>query len=144
MRLTTSVQKYVRRLSSSVRSNQLDITKTSLRDVIVQRTGTQCNSFLEDRETRITKLTNGLRIASQNKLGSQCAIGVIIKAGPRYEGSFVNGTSHYLEKLGFHVSFMMISLKLFSRLRLSLIEMQFKKLWKTATPYLIVKSQETS
>nr|CAX75282.1 mitochondrial processing peptidase [Schistosoma japonicum]CAX75283.1 mitochondrial processing peptidase [Schistosoma japonicum] len=93
-----------RRLSSSFLKNQPDITKVSLKDVAFQGLNSHTKSFTEDRETKITKLDNGLRVASQNKLGSQCAIGVIIKAGPRYEGNFVNGTSHYLEKLGFHSS----------------------------------------
>lgn len=60
--------------------------------------------FIEDKETKITTLNNGLRVASQNKFGSQCAMGVIVNSGPRYEVNRISGISHYLEKLGFHSS----------------------------------------
>nr|CAH8876601.1 unnamed protein product [Trichobilharzia regenti] len=104
MRFASIVHRHIKHFSSGVRSNFLDITKISLKDVVTLGNNVQQKSFVEDKETKVTTLTNGLRIASQNKLGSQCAVGVIIKAGPRYEGGFVHGTSHYLEKLGFHSS----------------------------------------
>ncbi|CAH8599316.1 unnamed protein product [Schistosoma turkestanicum] len=104
MRSASCLRRYVRCFSSSIHRNQLDITKVSLKDVVNQGLSNHTKQFTEDKETKITRLSNGLRVASQNKLGSQCAIGVIVKAGPRYEGNFVRGTSHYLEKLGFHSS----------------------------------------
>ncbi|KAA3669786.1 uncharacterized protein DEA37_0009873, partial [Paragonimus westermani] len=64
----------------------------------------QNDDFVEENETKITTLKNGLRIASQNKFGAQCAMGVIVDAGPRYEVDRPSGISHYLEKLGFHSS----------------------------------------
>lgn len=61
----------------------------------------------------ISKLGNGLTVASQNKFGMHCTIGgmrgllrsfsVMLKAGPRYESGTVSGVSHFIEKLGFHV-----------------------------------------
>ncbi|CAH8673132.1 unnamed protein product [Schistosoma margrebowiei] len=104
MRSASCLRRYARHFSSSIQRSQLDITKVSLKDVIDQGFGNHSKPFTEDKETKITHLSNGLRVASQNKLGSQCAIGVIIKAGPKYEGNFASGTSHYLEKLGFHSS----------------------------------------
>lgn len=78
--------------------------------------------FIEDKETKITTLSNGLRVASQDKFGSQCAMGgnfvlhshilpykVIVNSGPRYEVNRMSGISHYLEKLGFHVTFQLTS-----------------------------------
>lgn len=83
------------------------------------------------RETRITTLPNGLRVASESRFGQFCTIGgehivqwiwnlvankincitldvwflfpVVIDSGPRYEVAFPSGVSHYLEKLAFHV-----------------------------------------
>ncbi|VDK36545.1 unnamed protein product [Taenia asiatica] len=55
-----------------------------------------------DSPVNITKLGNGLTIASQNKFGMHCTIGAMLKAGPRYESGTVSGVSHFLEKLGFH------------------------------------------
>ncbi|VDP44659.1 unnamed protein product [Schistosoma curassoni] len=104
MRSAYCLRRYARHFSSSIQRSQLDITKVSLKDVIDQGFSNHSKPFTEDKETKITHLSNGLRVASQNKLGSQCAIGVIIKAGPKYEGNFASGTSHYLEKLGFHSS----------------------------------------
>lgn len=60
--------------------------------------------FIEDGQTKITTLNSGLKIASQDKFGAQCAMGVIVNAGPRYEVNRLSGISHYLEKLGFHSS----------------------------------------
>ncbi|KAM3182396.1 hypothetical protein ACTXT7_012473 [Hymenolepis weldensis] len=50
----------------------------------------------------ITKFSNGLTVASQDKFGIQCTLGVVVRAGPRYESRTISGVSHYLEKLGFH------------------------------------------
>ena len=37
------------------------------------------------RETKVTTLSNGIRVASQPKFGQFCTIGVVIDAGSRYE-----------------------------------------------------------
>ena len=54
-------------------------------------------------DTHVTKLDNGLRVASEKLFGEFCTVGVIIDAGPRYESSFTSGTTHFLEKLAFNV-----------------------------------------
>ncbi|XP_053697886.1 mitochondrial-processing peptidase subunit alpha [Sabethes cyaneus] len=51
--------------------------------------------------TQVTRLSNGLRVASENRFGQFCTVGVIIDSGPRYELAFPSGISHFLEKLAF-------------------------------------------
>ncbi|KAG5452800.1 Mitochondrial-processing peptidase subunit alpha [Clonorchis sinensis] len=78
-----------------------DITKLSLITPIRTEPQVHVDNF-EDNKTSITTLPSRLRIASQDRFGAHCAIGVIVDAGPRYESNRTNGLSHFLEKLGFH------------------------------------------
>uniref|UniRef100_A0A8C5KJV2 Mitochondrial-processing peptidase subunit alpha n=1 Tax=Jaculus jaculus TaxID=51337 RepID=A0A8C5KJV2_JACJA len=55
----------------------------------------------EKFETRITTLDNGLRVASQNKFGQFCTVGILINSGSRYEAKYLSGIAHFLEKLAF-------------------------------------------
>ncbi|XP_014233207.1 mitochondrial-processing peptidase subunit alpha [Trichogramma pretiosum] len=55
----------------------------------------------KDQETEITVLPNGLRVASENRFGQFCTIGVLIDSGSRYEVAYPSGISHFLEKLAF-------------------------------------------
>ncbi|CAH4016468.1 mitochondrial-processing peptidase subunit alpha [Pieris brassicae] len=55
----------------------------------------------EDSITEVTTLSNGLRVASEKKFGQFCTAGVVIDSGPRYEVTYPNGISHFLEKLSF-------------------------------------------
>ncbi|XP_018361268.1 PREDICTED: mitochondrial-processing peptidase subunit alpha isoform X3 [Trachymyrmex cornetzi] len=55
----------------------------------------------EHQITHITILPNGLKVASENRFGQFCTIGVLIDSGPRYEVAYPNGISHFLEKLAF-------------------------------------------
>ncbi|GFY39312.1 mitochondrial-processing peptidase subunit alpha [Trichonephila inaurata madagascariensis] len=55
-----------------------------------------------NHETQVTTLANGLRVASQNKFGQSCTVGVVIDSGSRYEVSYPSGISHFLEKLAFN------------------------------------------
>ncbi|CAF3379205.1 unnamed protein product [Rotaria socialis] len=52
-------------------------------------------------KTNVTTLDNGLRVASEKLFGDFCTVGVIISAGPRFEGKYLSGVSHFLEKLAF-------------------------------------------
>ncbi|KAJ6642391.1 Mitochondrial-processing peptidase subunit alpha [Pseudolycoriella hygida] len=52
-------------------------------------------------QTQVTTLSNGLRVASENRFGQFCTVGVIIDSGPRYEVAYPSGVSHFLEKLAF-------------------------------------------
>lgn len=51
--------------------------------------------------TRVTTLSNGLRVASEPKFGQFCTVGVCIDSGARYEVAYPSGVSHFLEKLAF-------------------------------------------
>ncbi|KAI1904770.1 hypothetical protein AGOR_G00009110 [Albula goreensis] len=55
----------------------------------------------EKCETKVTTLENGLRVASQNKFGQFCTVGVLVNSGSRHEAKFPSGISHFLEKLAF-------------------------------------------
>ncbi|KAF7260682.1 hypothetical protein EG68_01937 [Paragonimus skrjabini miyazakii] len=95
----------ISRLLSQNVSKSNDGISVPLSEPLIGKISTFPNDdFVEDNETKITTLKNGLRIASQNKFGAQCAMGVIVDAGPRYEVDRPSGISHYLEKLGFHSS----------------------------------------
>lgn len=56
----------------------------------------------EQDETQVTTLSNGLRVASENRFGQFCTVGVVIDSGPRYEVAYPSGISHFLEKLAFN------------------------------------------
>ncbi|XP_076627484.1 mitochondrial-processing peptidase subunit alpha isoform X1 [Colletes latitarsis] len=55
----------------------------------------------EHQTTKVTVLSNGLRVASENRFGQFCTVGVLLDSGPRYEIAYPSGISHFLEKLAF-------------------------------------------
>ncbi|KAH8372669.1 hypothetical protein KR009_002386 [Drosophila setifemur] len=56
----------------------------------------------ESAITKVTTLSNGLRIASEPRYGQFCTVGLVIDSGPRYEVAYPSGVSHFLEKLAFN------------------------------------------
>jgi len=52
-------------------------------------------------QAQITTLSNGMQVASANKFGMFCTVGVVIDSGSRFEGGYQSGISHFLEKLSF-------------------------------------------
>lgn len=56
----------------------------------------------ENQQTQVTTLSNGLRVASENRFGEFCTVGVVIDSGSRYEVAYPSGISHFLEKLAFN------------------------------------------
>ncbi|XP_054271218.1 mitochondrial-processing peptidase subunit alpha [Macrosteles quadrilineatus] len=56
----------------------------------------------DNQTTQITTLPSGLRVASENRFGQFCTVGVVIDSGSRYEVAFPSGISHFLEKLAFN------------------------------------------
>ncbi|CAG9772471.1 unnamed protein product [Ceutorhynchus assimilis] len=56
----------------------------------------------ENQHTKVTTLSNGLRVASENRFGEFCTVGVVIDSGSRYEVAYPSGISHFLEKLAFN------------------------------------------
>uniref|UniRef100_A0A0L8FU64 Mitochondrial-processing peptidase subunit alpha n=2 Tax=Octopus bimaculoides TaxID=37653 RepID=A0A0L8FU64_OCTBM len=55
----------------------------------------------EKQETKVSVLANGLRVASQDKFGQFCTVGVVINSGSRYEVAYPSGISHFTEKMAF-------------------------------------------
>ncbi|XP_055056654.1 mitochondrial-processing peptidase subunit alpha [Misgurnus anguillicaudatus] len=55
----------------------------------------------ETYETKITTLENGLKVASQNKFGQFCTVGILVNSGSRHEAKYPSGIAHFLEKLAF-------------------------------------------
>lgn len=56
----------------------------------------------EDQQTKVSVLPNGIRVASENRFGEFCTVGVVIDSGSRYEVAYPSGISHFLEKLAFN------------------------------------------
>ncbi|KAJ3641175.1 hypothetical protein Zmor_027691, partial [Zophobas morio] len=56
----------------------------------------------EHQTTQVTTLSNGLRVASEDRFGEFCTVGVVIDSGSRYEVAYPSGVSHFLEKLAFN------------------------------------------
>lgn len=56
----------------------------------------------EKQETKITTLSNGLKVATEDYFGQFCTIGVLVNSGPRFEVAYPSGISHFLEKLAFN------------------------------------------
>ena len=54
-------------------------------------------------ETSVTRLSNGLRVASENTANPTCTVGLWIDAGSRYEMEKTNGAAHFLEHMIFKV-----------------------------------------
>ncbi|VDM45779.1 unnamed protein product [Toxocara canis] len=63
------------------------------------------HAHIEPFDTKLTILDSGLRVASEPHYGQYCTIGVSIDSGSRYEVGYPSGTSHFIEKLAFSVSY---------------------------------------
>lgn len=53
--------------------------------------------------TRVSTLSNGMRVATENLGGETATVGVWIDAGSRFEDDKTNGTAHFLEHMAFKV-----------------------------------------
>jgi len=51
--------------------------------------------------TEVTRLSNGVRVATESAHGDTATVGVFIDAGSRYESKESNGTAHFLEHMTF-------------------------------------------
>ena len=54
--------------------------------------------------TRVSVLSNGMKVATENLAGETATVGVWIDAGSRFEDSKNNGTAHFLEHMAFKVN----------------------------------------
>ena len=62
---------------------------------------------LSNNLTRISKLSNGIRVTSENVPGYFGALGVYVDAGPRVQPSHLVGLSQFNEKLAFKVTWLL-------------------------------------
>jgi len=58
-------------------------------------------SSANEETFKITTLSNGLKVASEDSFGQFCTIGAVLDAGSRYEVDYPSGITHMLEKLAF-------------------------------------------
>lgn len=52
-------------------------------------------------ETKVSRLSNGLRIATEDSGIPTCTVGLWIDAGSRHENEYNNGVAHFLEHMAF-------------------------------------------
>ena len=77
-------------LPSVCRRNRSSLASASLRQVLVNVP-----------ETRVTEISNGVRVATENSGLPTCTVGLWIDAGSRYETPKTNGVAHFLEHMAF-------------------------------------------
>ncbi|CAG5130337.1 unnamed protein product [Candidula unifasciata] len=97
------ISKFSRRLLSSSKSNNnVDITNLTLAEKLPGLPDPQYASVTSHAyDTHVTTLDNGLKVASENKFGQFCTVGVLMSSGSRYEAAYPSGVTHFLEKLSF-------------------------------------------
>ncbi|VDD83266.1 unnamed protein product [Mesocestoides corti] len=124
----------------NIRPLSTDITSVPLTQALSTfKPKSPLSSLANESSVKITTLKNGLTVASQNKFGMHCTIGAMIRAGPRYESGTISGTSHFLEKLGFHVIMPHSSILLYSQVMVLKTGITYNPQWSLAMLYLIVK-----
>lgn len=57
------------------------------------------------RNSRVTRLPNGLKVCTEDTYGDFVTVGVAIESGCRYENGFPFGISRIVEKLAYNVGF---------------------------------------
>lgn len=65
--------------------------------------GVERSGLAHATNTRISTLSNGMRVATENLGGETATVGVWIDAGSRFEDEKTNGTAHFLEHMAFKV-----------------------------------------
>lgn len=58
-------------------------------------------SSRHENQTKVTVMSNGLRVASEKKFGQYCIAGVAINSGSRHESSYPSGVTHFIERSAF-------------------------------------------
>jgi len=89
-------------MASRLLSRQNGLLKRSL----FSRTSTNYTfnrsfSSVPSHSTNITKLSNGMRVASEDNFGETATVGIWLDAGSSYETKENNGTAHFLEHMAF-------------------------------------------
>jgi processing peptidase subunit beta len=67
--------------------------------LVSNASGREC--LLNVPETEVTKIKNGMRVASENSGLPTCTVGVWVDAGSRYETEENNGVAHFFEHMCF-------------------------------------------
>ncbi|KAG0312468.1 Mitochondrial-processing peptidase subunit alpha [Dissophora globulifera] len=81
-----------------IKTSEQPLSKTP----ISQTTATPHNDNIRDSLVgRVTKLANGVRVATEPSQGHFAALGVYVDAGSRYEDDMTRGVSHILDRLAF-------------------------------------------
>ncbi|CAL1544137.1 unnamed protein product [Lymnaea stagnalis] len=94
--------KYAQRFLSSTKSEDAEITKVSLTQKLPGLPTPQyATASVHAYDTHVTTLDNGLRIASENKFGQFCTVGVLLESGSRFEAVYPSGIVHFVEKMSF-------------------------------------------
>ncbi|KAF8930903.1 Metalloenzyme, LuxS/M16 peptidase-like protein [Dissophora ornata] len=82
-----------------------DYVKTSehipLKSPAHQNTSSTSTSSSSSLPAKVTKLANGVRVATEDSQGHFAALGVYVDAGSRYEDDATRGVSHILDRLAF-------------------------------------------
>ncbi|KAG0261747.1 Mitochondrial-processing peptidase subunit alpha [Mortierella polycephala] len=68
---------------------------------ILPKTPASQSSSSSSLATKVTKLPNGVRIATEDSQGHFASLGVYVDAGSRYEDESTRGVSHILDRLAF-------------------------------------------
>ncbi|KAL5012459.1 hypothetical protein ScPMuIL_011010 [Solemya velum] len=96
------IRSYKKSLKRGYCSSQNDISSISLAQPVPGIPTPQYASLGQMKhESHVTVLENGLTVATENKFGHFCTVGVVIDSGSRYEVACPSGISHFLEKLAF-------------------------------------------
>lgn len=91
------------KFSSSTGSSSSSFQQPSLSTPLPGLPAPKYATYKEEHQvTHVTTLPNGLRVASENRFGQFCTVGVVIDSGSRYEVAYPSGISHFLEKLAFN------------------------------------------
>jgi processing peptidase subunit beta len=60
-------------------------------------------------QTKITTLSNGLKVATEKGFGETATVGLWIDVGSRYESEQTSGVCHFLEHIFFKVLFFLLN-----------------------------------
>merc|ERR1712226_213444 len=69
--------------------------------VVSKESDRKARNNASQQKTQVTRLSNGVRVATHPSRGEFCTVGVGIEAGSRYEMFSPAGVTHFLEKMAF-------------------------------------------
>ncbi|KAG0365620.1 Metalloenzyme, LuxS/M16 peptidase-like protein [Gamsiella multidivaricata] len=81
-----------------------DFVKTTPEQIFTKESSSQNTSSATSKnawDAKVTKLPNGVRVATEDSQGHFASLGVYVDAGSRYEDKSTRGVSHILDRLAF-------------------------------------------